>query len=252
MQRFKLTVEYDGRLFVGWQRQENGPSIQAVLEQAAEQFTGIPTRVTGSGRTDAGVHALGQVAHVDIARSMTADQVQGAFNYHIKPAPVSVVHVEAVPEEFNARFSAIQRHYRYKIVNRRAPLTFDRGLKWHVKTPLNAGLMHDAVQILVGQHDFTTFRHVNCQAKSPVKTIDYLTVEQQGDEIHLLAGARSFLHHQIRSITGTVKLVGEGKWSKSDLKAALEARDRAALGFNAPPDGLYFVGVDYSVEDTVA
>ncbi len=246
MQRFKLTIEYDGRPFVGWQRQDNGPSAQGALEQAIRGF--VPedqVTVTGSGRTDAGVHAYGQVAHFDTARDMTTDEVQGAINYHIKPHPVCVLAVEKVSQDFNARFSAKSRHYVYKICNRRAPLTFDRGLKWHVKPPLDVAAMHDAAQVLVGRHDFTTFRHVNCQAKDPVKTMDYLRVEQIGDEVHLYAGARSFLHHQIRSITGTLKMVGEGKWTKANLRDALHARDRAALGFNAPPDGLYFVKVDY-------
>lgn len=246
MQRFKLTIEYDGRPFVGWQRQDNGPSAQGALEQAIRGF--VPedqVTVTGSGRTDAGVHAYGQVAHFDTARDMSTDEVQGAINYHIKPHPVSVLAAEKVSQDFNARFSAERRHYVYKICNRRAPLTFDRALKWHVKTPLDVDAMHDAAQVLVGRHDFTTFRHVNCQAKDPVKTMDYLRVTRVGDEVHLFAGARSFLHHQIRSITGTLKMVGEGKWSKADVNAALKARDRAALGFNAPPDGLYFVKVDY-------
>lgn len=246
MPRFKLTIEYDGRPFVGWQRQDNGPSAQAALEDAIGRF--VPEEkitVTGSGRTDAGVHAYGQVAHFDTARDMGADEVQGAINYHIKPNPVAVLAVERVSEEFNARFSALQRHYVYKICNRRAPLTFDRGLKWHVKTLLDADAMHAAAQLLVGRHDFTTFRHVNCQAKDPVKTMDYLRVEREGDEVRLFAGARSFLHHQIRSITGTLKLVGEGNWASADVQAALDARDRSALGLNAPPDGLYFVRVDY-------
>lgn len=248
MQRFKLIVEYDGRSFVGWQRQKNGPSIQAAIEDAFQKFApGEDVKVTGSGRTDAGVHALGQVAHLDLKRSMTPDQLQGALNYHMQPKnTVAIVGVEAVHPEFNARFDAVKRHYIYRIVNRRAPLTFDLGLKWHVKTPLDHEAMHDAAQILVGQHDFTTFRHIQCQAKSPVKTMDYLTIEREGEEVRLLAGARSFLHHQIRSIVGTLKLVGEGNWSKSDLQAALDARDRQALGFNAPPDGLYFKLVEFS------
>ncbi len=247
MARFKLIVEYDGRPFVGWQRQENGPSVQEALETAIAQF--VPeemVRVTGSGRTDAGVHAFGQVAHFDTARNISADEVQGAINYHLKGNPVAVIDAERVSEEFNARFSATKRHYIYKITNRRAPLTFDKGLKWHVKHALDESAMHDAAQVLVGRHDFTTFRHVNCQAKDPVKTMDYLKVERTGHEVWLLAGARSFLHHQIRSITGTLMLVGSGKWSAGDLKAALDARDRSALGFNAPPDGLYFDRVDYS------
>ncbi|WP_286829290.1 MULTISPECIES: tRNA pseudouridine(38-40) synthase TruA [Kordiimonas] len=247
MQRFKLIVEYDGRPFVGWQRQENGPSVQATIEDAITKFApGEAPRVIGSGRTDAGVHALGQVAHFDLERDMTPDQVQGALNYHMQPRnTVAIVKAEAVDSEFSARFDAVKRHYVYRIANRRAPLTFDAGLKWHVKTPLDHEAMHDAAQILVGQHDFTTFRHVACQAKSPVKTMDYLTVEREGDEVRLLAGARSFLHHQIRSIVGTLKLVGAGNWTKADVQAALDARDRQALGLNAPPDGLYFKHVEF-------
>ncbi|WP_417456288.1 tRNA pseudouridine(38-40) synthase TruA [Kordiimonas sp.] len=246
MQRFKLTIEYDGRPFVGWQRQKTGPSVQASLEDAFKTFAPDEAiRVTGSGRTDAGVHALGQVAHVDLERVMSTDELQGALNFHLKPNSVSVLKVEAAHPDFNARFDAIKRHYTYRIANRRAPLTFDRGLRWHVKTPLDADAMHEAAQVLVGQHDFTTFRHVQCQAKSPIKTMEYLNVERDGDEVRLHAGARSFLHHQIRSIMGTLKLVGEGKWTKADVKAALEARDRQALGLNAPPDGLYFVRVEF-------
>ena len=246
MPRFKLTIEYDGRPFVGWQRQENGQTVQGVLEQAIVRF--VPedhVSVIGSGRTDAGVHAYGQVAHFDTSRDVSSDEVQGAINYHLKPHPVSVISAERVNEDFNARFSAEKRHYVYKICNRRAPLTFDKGLKWHVKTPLNADAMHEAAQLLVGRHDFTTFRHAHCQAKDPVKTMDYLRVERLDEEVHLFAGARSFLHHQIRSITGTLKMVGDGKWSSADVKAALDARDRSALGFNAPPDGLYFANVEY-------
>lgn len=246
MARFKLTIEYDGRPFVGWQRQDNGPSVQQALEEAIRTF--IPEKdavITGSGRTDAGVHAVGQVAHFDTVRDVTPDEVQGAINFHVKAHPIAVVDAEQVDEDFNARFSAEKRHYVYKICNRRAPLTFDKGLKWHVKTPLDDAAMHEAAQVLVGKHDFTTFRHAHCQAKDPVKTMDYLRVEREGDEVRLYAGARSFLHHQIRSITGTLKLVGEGKWSKQDVQAALDARDRAALGFNAPPDGLYFAKVEF-------
>ncbi len=246
MVRYKLTIEYDGRPFVGWQRQENGMSVQQAIEDAIAVFAPEEKiTLTGSGRTDAGVHAYGQAAHFDTVRDMSPDEVQGAINYHVKAHPIAVVHVELVDETFNARFSAEKRHYVYKICNRRAPLTFDKGLKWHVKTPLDAAAMHDAAQVLVGKHDFTTFRHAHCQAKDPVKTMDYLRVERDAEEIWIYAGARSFLHHQIRSITGTLKLVGAGKWSKADVQAALDARDRAALGFNAPPDGLYFMKVDY-------
>lgn len=246
MARFKLTIEYDGRPFVGWQRQENGMSVQQAIEDAIAVFAPEDKiTVTGSGRTDAGVHAYAQVAHFDTAREMSSDEVQGAINYHVKRHPIAIVGVELVDDEFNARFSAEKRHYVYKICNRRAPLTFDKGLKWHVKSVLDADAMNEAAQVLVGRHDFTTFRHAHCQAKDPVKTMDYLRVERIDDEVHVFAGARSFLHHQIRSITGTLKLVGEGKWSKADVQTALEARDRAALGFNAPPDGLYFLKVDY-------
>ena len=221
-------------------------SVQQAIEDAIAVFAPEDkVTVIGSGRTDAGVHAYAQVAHFDTERPMSSDEVQGAINYHLKAHPVAVVGVELVDEDFNARFSAEKRHYVYKICNRRAPLTFDKGLKWHVKTPLDADAMHAAAQVLVGRHDFTTFRHAHCQAKDPVKTMDYLRVERLDDEVHVSAGARSFLHHQIRSITGTLKLVGEGKWSKMDVQSALDARDRASLGFNAPPDGLYFVKVDY-------
>ena len=247
MSRFKLTIEYDGRPYVGWQRQENGPSVQQAIEEAIEKF--VPeqaVRLTGSGRTDAGVHAYGQVAHFDTDRDISSDKVQGAINYHLGSEPIAVVGVRAVPEDFNARFSAVTRHYVYKICNRRAPLTIDRGLKWHVKPELDESAMHIAAQYLVGKHDFTTFRHVHCQSNDPVKTMDYLRVERFGSEVHFFAGARSFLHHQIRSITGTLMLVGSGKWTAADVKRALDAKDRSALGFNAPPDGLYFDRVDYS------
>jgi len=246
MQRFKLIIEYDGRPYAGWQRQKNAPSVQQILEEAASKLAGGErVLVQGSGRTDAGVHALGQVAHLDLARDITAEKLREALNYYIQGAPVSVLRVEAVSDDFHARFSALKRHYIYKIVNRRAPLTFGKGLAWHVKNSLDAEAMHDAAQVLVGRHDFTTFRHIHCQAESPIKTLDYLRVTRDGDDINLEAGARSFLHHQIRSITGTLKLVGAGNWSKDDLKNALEAKDRHELGFNAPPDGLYFRRVEF-------
>ncbi|MBL4837889.1 MAG: tRNA pseudouridine(38-40) synthase TruA [Kordiimonadaceae bacterium] len=244
-QRFKLIVEYDGRPYSGWQRQKNAPSVQAAMEEAFSKFAiGEEPTVHGSGRTDTGVHALGQVAHVDIARDMTADSVMGAFNYHLRAHPITVLAVEAVDNDFHARFSAVKRHYVYRILNRRTPLTFQEGLVWGVKPALNVAAMHEAAQLLVGKHDFTTFRHVHCQAESPIKTMDYLSVDQVGDEIHVTAGARSFLHHQIRSITGTLMLVGAGKWTKADVAGALAAKDRARLKLNAPPDGLYFKKVD--------
>jgi len=246
MQRFKLTIEYDGRPYAGWQSQINAPSVQQVLEEA---FGNLENKdrvvVQGSGRTDAGVHALGQVAHVDLEREITARKLREAINHYLLAVPISVLEVEAVDSEFNARFSATKRHYLYRILNRRAPPTFNQGLVWHVKSPLDVEAMHEAAQLLVGEHDFTTFRYAHCQAKSPVKTMDYLSVERSGEEVHIKAGARSFLHHQIRSMTGSLKMVGAGRWNKDDLKAALEARDREALGHNAPPDGLYFCRVEF-------
>jgi len=245
MQRYRLTIAYDGRPFVGWQRQDNGPSVQQALEEAAAAFAGEAVTVHGAGRTDAGVHAAGQVAHLDIGRAMTAYQVQCALNHHLKPHPVSVLAAEPVGEDFHARFSATRRVYRYRIVNRRAPLTVERGLAWQVPRPLDAAAMAEAATRLEGRHDFTTFRHVQCQAKSPVKTLDLLHVERMGDEVHVHAIARSFLHHQVRSMVGTLALVGQGKWTAADVAAALSARDRAALGHNAPPDGLTLMRVEY-------
>ncbi len=245
MTRFRLLLEYDGRPFVGWQRQENGTGVQQVLEDAVRAFTGEDVTVFGAGRTDAGVHALGQVAHVDIDKPMRADQVRGALNHHVKPWPVSVLRVEEADADFHARFSCRRRAYRYRIVNRRAPLALDRGLAWRVGRPLDVDAMRAAARHLVGRHDFTTFRHVACQAASPVKTLDLLEVERIGEEVHVLAMARSFLHHQVRSMVGCLALVGTGRWTPGDVKAALEARDRRALGLNAPPDGLYFLWAKY-------
>lgn len=245
MQRFKLTVEYDGRPFVGWQRQDNGPSVQQALEDAVFAVTQAETRVYGCGRTDAGVHAEGQVAHVDIVRPLAPFRLQEALNAHLRPAPVAVVACEAAAPDFHARFDCTGRRYRYDIVNRRAPLTWQSGLAWHVARPLDADAMHAAAQILVGRHDFTTFRSVHCQSASPLKTLDALDVVQGGDRISIHAAARSFLHHQVRSMVGCLKLVGDGSWSADDLRRALAARDRAALGLNAPPDGLFFVSARY-------
>lgn len=246
MPRFKLLIEYDGRPYAGWQRQKESPSVQAAIEDALLPLTGGERAVVqGSGRTDAGVHALGQVAHVDLDRDITADKLQGAINYHLKGNPVAILAVEEVDSDFHARFSAKSRHYIYRILNRRGPLTFQRGLVWGVKHPLDVDTMHEAAQVLVGRHDFTTFRHIHCQAESPVKTMDYIRVEAAGEEVHIQAGARSFLHHQIRSIAGTLKLVGAGKWTRDDVQAALDARDRSALMLNAPPDGLYFRKVEF-------
>lgn len=245
MTRFKLTIEYDGGGFVGWQRQDNGPSIQQSLEEAVFRITGETVLVQGAGRTDAGVHALGQVAHVDVEKEIEAEKLKDAINYHLKPAPIAVLASEAVSGEFHARFSATGRAYLYRIVNRRAPLTVDHGRAWLVNAALDAAAMHDAAQVLLGKHDFSTFRASLCQAQSPVKTLDRLSIHRVGEEIQLIAEARSFLHHQVRNIVGTLRLVGEGKWSKDDLKTALEARDRSKGGPTAPPDGLYLTRVTY-------
>jgi tRNA pseudouridine38-40 synthase len=245
MTRWKLTLEYDGRPFVGWQRQDNGPSVQAAVERAVEAFCGESVTLFGAGRTDAGVHATGQVAHADIAKTATADTVRDALNFHLKPDPVVVLSAEAAGSDFHARFSATMRHYRYRILNRRPPPALEQGRVWHVGTPLDAGTMHDAAQHLVGKHDFTSFRAVACQADSPVKTLDALSVAAAGEEIHVVARARSFLHHQVRNIVGTLKLVGEGKWTAADVLSALEARDRGRAGPTAPAEGLYLTRVDY-------
>ena len=243
--RWKLTLEYDGRPFVGWQRQENGPSVQQVLEEAIAKFSGETVRLHGSGRTDAGVHALAQVAHFDLEKPTTAETVAGALTFHSRPWPVAILAVEAVDEAFHARFSAIRRGYIYRILNRRPPLTLDAGRAWHVMRPLDAGAMHEAAQALVGRHDFSSFRASLCQAASPVKTLDRLEVRRAGQEIEITASARSFLHHQIRNMVGTLELVGAGKWPPQRVRAALEARDRRHGGPTAPPDGLYFAGAFY-------
>ncbi len=245
MPRYRLTLEYDGGPFVGWQRQDNGPSVQGALEDAIEKLSATRVHVTGAGRTDAGVHALGQVAHFDLDKTYAPDKVRDALNYHLKPAPVSVLEARVADGEFHARFSATARHYLFRILNRRSPPALERGKVWHVAVALDADAMQAAARMLVGNHDFTTFRAAECQARSPVKTLDRLDVLRRGEEIHIEASARSFLHHQIRSFAGTLKLVGEGKWQPRDVKKALEARDRAACGPVSPPDGLYLVKVDY-------
>ncbi len=245
MTRYKLTLEYDGRGFVGWQRQDNGPSVQAALEAAVEGFCGEAVVAQAAGRTDSGVHALGQVAHLDLDQETTAETLRDALNFHLKPAAIAVLEAEAVADDFHARFSATERAYRYRIVNRRAPLTLDRGRAWFVPAALDAAAMDDAAQALVGNHDFTSFRASECQAKSPVKTLDALEVARDGDEIRVAARARSFPHHQVRNRVGSLRLVGEGKWTRTDLEQALAARDRSAAGPTAPADGLYLVAVRY-------
>jgi tRNA pseudouridine38-40 synthase len=245
MPRYKLTIEYDGTPFVGWQVQDNGVSVQGVLAEAVLAFAGERAVVGGAGRTDAGVHALGQVAHVDLAKDWPADTVRDALNAHLRPHPIAVLLAERVADDFDARFSAIKRHYRYRIVNRRADLALEALRAWRIPRPLDAAAMHDAAQKLVGRHDFTTFRSTECQAKSPVKTLDRLDVARDGDEVRITAIARSFLHNQVRSMVGSLVHVGEGKWSADDLAAALAARDRTACGQVAPPQGLYLVRVEY-------
>jgi tRNA pseudouridine38-40 synthase len=245
MPRYKLTIEYDGRPFVGWQVQDNGPSVQGVLAAAIAAFCGEEARVQGAGRTDAGVHALGQVGHVDLAKDWDEDTVRDALNAHLRPHPVAVLKAERVADTFDARFSAIRRHYRYRIISRRADLTLERGLAWRIGKPLDGAAMHAAAQRLVGRHDFTTFRHAECQAKSPVKTLDRLDVERSEDEIDVTASARSFLHTQVRSMVGALALVGEGRWTADDVSIALERCDRTACAPVAPPDGLYLTRVDY-------
>jgi tRNA pseudouridine38-40 synthase len=245
MTRFKLTLEYDGGPFAGWQRQENGPSIQQALEEAITRITGEAADVQGAGRTDAGVHALAQVAHVDIAKEIATDKLRDALNFHLKPAPIAILSAEIAAADFHARFSATGRAYLYRIVNRRAPLTTDRGHAWLVRGPLDGAAMHAAAQVLVGHHDFTTFRATECQAPSAMKTLERLSVHRVGEELQLIAEARSFLHHQIRNIVGTLRLVGQGRWSKDDVATALEAKDRTKGGPTAPPDGLYLTRVSY-------
>ena len=246
MPRYKLTLEYDGSGLVGWQRQANGLSVQEVLEQAVERFCGSPVTVHGAGRTDAGVHALGQTAHLDLPKEAPCDVIQSALNHHVKPAAVAVLAVEHVAESFDARRSAKGRVYLYRILNRRPPAVLERGRVWHVGPRLDAEAMQEAAQLLIGKHDFTSFRDTLCQAKSPVKTLDRLEVVRAGDEIRIAAEARSFLHHQVRNMVGTLKLVGAGKWRTSDVAEALAARDRRAGGPTAPPDGLYLVAVRYA------
>lgn len=243
--RFRLTIEYDGRPFMGWQRQAHGPSVQQSIEEALARIIGKPVIVHTAGRTDAGVHAKGQTAHVDLDYPITPFKLMEALNAQLRPSLIAIVACEITDADWHARFSCIKRAYQYRIINRRAPLTLESGLAWRVAVPLDADAMHIAAQQLLGRHDFTTFRSVQCQADSPVRTIDRLDVQREGEVITVYAEARSFLHHQVRSMVGCLSLVGRGKWSAQKLKEVLEARNRNALGLNAPPDGLYFITAYY-------
>jgi len=246
--RFRLIVEYDGGPFMGWQRQAHGPSVQQAIEEAIQAITHEEAAVHAAGRTDAGVHALAMTAHVDIDKPISAHRLADGANAKLRPLPVAILSAREAEPDFHARFSCIGRRYVYRIANRRAPLALEAGRAWRVPVVLHADAMNRAAQVLVGRHDFTTFRSAHCQSESPVKTLDRLTVRRLGETIEIEAAARSFLHHQVRSMVGCLELVGRGKWTKADLKAALEAKDRAALGFNAPPDGLYFVEALYPGE----
>jgi tRNA pseudouridine38-40 synthase len=247
MPRFKLTIEYDGGGFVGWQRQANGLSIQEALEDAVLAFSGETTEVAGAGRTDSGVHALGMTAHIDLSSDrFSAERVRNATNFYLRDVGISVLEVEPVAPDFHARFSATRRRYLYRILNRSAPPALEAGRVWFLPRPLDAEAMHDAAQVLIGKHDFSSFRASHCQAASPEKTLDVLSVSRAGEEVHIRAEARSFLHHQVRNMVGTLALVGEGKWRTWDVEQALAARSRAAAGPTAPPEGLYLVDVAYN------
>lgn len=245
MTRYKLILEYDGAPFVGWQRQDNGPSVQAALEAALLAFCGEKITVYGAGRTDAGVHAAGQVAHIDIAKPTTPDIVRDALNHHLRPDPIAVLSAVAVDDDFHARFSATSRRYRYRILNRRAPPALERGHVWWIARPLAADAMAAGARRLIGHHDFTSFRAAECQARSPVKTLDRLDVSRFGEEIQLIVEARSFLHNQVRIIAGTLARVGEGRWRPDDVAKALAARERSAAGPTAPAHGLSLLQVGY-------
>jgi len=243
--RWRLTIEYDGGPFMGWQWQDHGPSVQQALEEALHGMTGEQAQFTAAGRTDAGVHALAMAAHVDVMKSLTPHRLREGLNALVRPQPISVLDVEEVADDWHARFSCIGRRYLYRILNRRAPPALDAGKVWHVAVPLELDAMQDGAVPLVGRHDFTTFRSAQCQSESPVKTLDRLEVSRVGEEIHITAAARSFLHHQVRSMVGCLAMVGRGQWTPDDMLKALEARDRSALGLNAPPHGLYFVEAVY-------
>ena len=245
MTRWRLTIEYDGGPFMGWQRQEHGPSVQQALEEALQKMTGEAGQFIAAGRTDAGVHALAMSTHVDVMKSLTPHRLREGLNALVRPQPISVLEVEQVADDWHARFSCIGRRYLYRILARRAPAALDIGRAWHIAVPLDVEAMREGAKHLIGRHDFTTFRSAQCQSDSPVKTLGRLEVAQVGEEIHVTAAARSFLHHQVRSMVGCLAMVGRGQWQPDDIRKALEAKDRSALGFNAPPDGLYFVEAVY-------
>jgi tRNA pseudouridine38-40 synthase len=247
--RWQLIIEYDGGPFMGWQRQDHGPSVQQALEEALARMTGERPVFHAAGRTDAGVHALAMSAHVEIEKALTADRLRDGLNALVRPMPVSVLSARPVADDWHARFSCIGRRYLYRILNRRAPPAIDHGRIWHIGSVLDADAMAEGAAYLVGNHDFTTFRSAHCQSDSPVKTLDRLDVNRQGEEIRIEAAARSFLHHQVRSMVGCLALVGRGQWAPGDIRQALDARDRSALGFNAPPHGLYFVEAKYPETD---
>ncbi|HQS18501.1 tRNA pseudouridine(38-40) synthase TruA [Reyranella sp.] len=247
MPRYKLTIEYDGAPFVGWQRQPNGPSVQAALEEAVFAFAGERPPVQAAGRTDTGVHARGQVVHLDLSSERPVETIRSAINFHLKPQPVSVLTAERAPPGFHARFSATWRRYRYRIINRRAPPALDRGQLWHVPVALDVAAMAEAAAVLVGHHDFNSFRSTACQSPSALKTLDLLEVTRRGEEIHVDVGSRSFLHNQVRILVGTLHLVGRGQWSRGDVEAALAARDRTRAGPTAPPHGLCLMEVRYEL-----
>ena len=245
MTRWRLTIEYNGGPFMGWQRQDHGPSVQQALEEALEKMTGEAGQFTAAGRTDAGVHALAMSAHVDVMKSLTPHRLREGLNALVRPQPISVLDVEPVADDWHARFSCIGRRYLYRVLSRRAPPALDAGKVWHIPVPLDIEAMREGAGHLIGRHDLTTFRSAHCQSDSPVKTLDRLEIEKVGEEIHVTAVARSFLHHQVRSMVGCLALVGRGQWTPDDMRKALDAADRLALGLNAPPHGLYFVQALY-------
>jgi tRNA pseudouridine38-40 synthase len=252
MQRYRIIVEYDGGPYVGWQRQAEGRSVQGELEAALERLTGARTAIRGAGRTDAGVHAIGQVAHFDLERNVETDTIRDGLNAHLRDQPIAVLGAAAAEPDFDARFSATARHYAYRILDRRAPPAVDRGRVWHVTRPLDPDAMRAGAAALIGRHDFTSFRAAECQAKSPVKTLDRFELVRDGEELRIAASARSFLHSQVRSMVGTLVKVGTGSWPPGRVREILEARDRAECGPLAPPHGLYLMAVEYSGERAIA